>query len=724
MRLTTVVISAGAALFVVSPISRVAAQEVEGVWRDQDGRFAEVEQDGETMKLRTASGLLFSGTVRNNRVRLTYSMSSVDRVPFRMPVQVKRQLVGGEIRLEGTADADGETLRLTLIAETVVWNPNTFAITDRQSSRHTFVYSKSHVAVHVVTYDEVPRPSGRSVSMLAVGDTFDLRLYVPVNWEGRSQRIQVTVEANGRTVEQTVPCRICNNVIDNLLYFMTYTVTTTDRVDPWNQEGRIRVLGLTVSAGDTVTVTYQGVSHKFRVWHLVGGEIRPMTSGHEFNFRLGGSRTVASDAFGSRVTGAFRVSGVPRNMGDPAQVGFINARLYSDTDRQGLRIRLEETGAATDRFWSRQAFTVTKQPTAGTNLRVTAGDRVYLAYGDNVQDIVWTAAGGNGPCYVAMSPAWRVPISRAQYDTMRDLLPERLSVDRLLMPQGVRAGRLRGIERILADPAYLTAEEVIVTKWSIIQRAAAAERVPPAMLGAVLLQNMRSMNSNDIYWDGRDFLRTWGGKSVGISQTPYYIVDNVARNFGITSLGIVKGTVLSEDRIFRLLFDADSSIFVAAAHMRMVADNGLSWARSNSTATVAFWDLTAVGASGNVTDAERNVVSLVGYNMDQWGAISGRPESTAPSWEASEYERGIVTAFEDIRRHSAANGSLAAALQNTPRVYVEAVHNAAPTLHQGVPRCYRGYNAGDIMSNVFPRDQGWSRRIPSSRLGRCPTCGQ
>ncbi len=689
------------------------AQDLSGVWRDADGRFMEVSQSGDEVSLRTEAGLLFTGTLRDGAIRLTYPMRTAGDVPFAMPVQVRRQLVGTDIRLEGTVGSDPDALTLDLLAETLQWNPQTFVITGRQPFRRSVTYRRSHVTIQLSVVG-APGPGPALATMVGRDDSVALRLYVPARWDGLPRTITVTVQGPSETRELRVPCLLCEGVIDNV----SYEVRDAVRYDRLYDQ--VRLFGMPVHDGDILTVGYGGSTLRIRTWDHVGPEIRLMNADHEFNIRTDTTVRLAGDPFGGTVTGMFRASAVPRMMGDPARTAFIQGRLFSDADPQGLPVTLEESGVASDRYWSRQAFQLSAAgPSRGTTLRAGPGDRVYLTIGEGADDVAWVTGGGFGAYGVAKSPAWRVPISRAQYDAMRLLFPEMVTVTSLVSASHsshctdpglcLAAQTEPAFERMLRNPAYLMPEEVIVSRWSAIRRAAAAEGVPPDLVAALLLQNMRSMNWNDIAGDGRDYLRTLTGKSVGISQTPYEIAQRVAARHGIVSLGIARGTVLSDDRTFALLFDADSSVGIAAAHLAYVADLGMRWARRNSAGAAPDFDLAAFGAAaGPVTPAQRTVAATLGHNVDQW-SLTGAPPIVGVVPGTSPYQDAIVLALEDVRRNLRPGGALDPALAATPRVYIEAVDIGL--VHQRVQPYQRGFRAGDVTANHFPRDRRRSPRI-------------
>src|SRR5205823_24204 len=95
--------------------------------------------------------------------------------------------------------------------------------------------------------------------------------------------------------------------------------------------------------------------------------------------------------------------------------------------------------------------------------------------------------------------------------------------------------------------------------WAQIKAAATRNKIPPSLLGAILLQQMRAMNYEDLMYDGEFYigpLLKEGGDTVGISQTPVYIVQRLARETGLPGLrlGIGKGTTLTWKQVLALVF--------------------------------------------------------------------------------------------------------------------------------------------------------------------------
>jgi hypothetical protein len=258
---------------------------------------------------------------------------------------------------------------------------------------------------------------------------------------------------------------------------------------------------------------------------------------------------------------------------------------------------------------------------------------------------------------------------------------------------------VRGLGNYLQDAEYLSAEGIILKLWPTIQLAAQLENVPVSLVAAVLLQNMRSMNYDDLMGD-------WNvGKSIGISQTPYYIVQKVAKLHGIVGVGIGKGTDLEKDMAIFLLNNPSDSVYIAAAHVRTVFDR--AYEHFNTMGNNAgvdllkkFFNINLITNQGDLSEDEKAVYSSIGMNMDQW-QLDGLPEYPYPDL-SGPYTRGIFVAAQDIRRNLNSLGVLSSDLLKLPRLYIEEV-----TYGPLVPECnvedkeYICFRAGDMIPNFF-----------------------
>jgi len=266
----------------------------------------------------------------------------------------------------------------------------------------------------------------------------------------------------------------------------------------------------------------------------------------------------------------------------------------------------------------------------------------------------------------------------------------------------------------LGNSNYATAEQVIVQLWEKIVSVSKIEKVPPTLVAAILLQNMRSMNYFDIEFDGGVF----AGKSIGISQTPYYILQKIARDYGIQSLQWPKGTELSEARSKEILFDAELNPAVAAAHVKMLTEAANKWVKQSTASETMkkrlmdLFDIDYFNGKSVLDFRMKEIAATVGYNVDQWQMV-GTPEAL-PVDISSGYRRGIVVALEDIYNSLDQYGQLRPELYLTPRNYVEDVAFPGAVLEIVSPsdrlKPYRWFKAGDIIPNFYPDPRNLVKR--------------
>jgi hypothetical protein len=406
--------------------------------------------------------------------------------------------------------------------------------------------------------------------------------------------------------------------------------------------------------------------------------------------------------------------------------------VYSDTDHEGWVVPLSPTNPG--EYESEEPLVLRYgAPSEEGVLRVTPGDRVRAKVPTHplMNDPVWvTGWGGDDPgdpeeCRAALAPLWRVPLTRQQYAGLLDKYVLWKPIENAGHVRHFTVLMLSGtppeIQALLSDTNYMTPEEVIVAKWKTIELAAKKEKVPACLIAAVLLQNMRSMNMADLIWDGKlDGTSVVFGKTVGISQTPYYVFQKIVKDRGIDYLDLPQGTALENGKAVELLFDADISVCVAAANIAMVSDRALKYyanANLGAPAKAMYqknFDLSIIRATGPVSEDERKVAGLVGMNVDQW-QLEGAPEENTPG--QSPYERGIVLALEDVRNNLDANGKIKPSLADVPRNYIEAIpagdidnliDAVSGLLEIAVDimpdeRCHIGFKPGDMCPNFYPR---------------------
>lgn len=466
----------------------------------------------------------------------------------------------------------------------------------------------------------------------------------------------------------------------------------------------INNLGQIVGAGN-----YKGNSKAFILTPLKLSKIRifPLKENYEVYYRIGHKyKMLSPDAWGNLLEGTFRIR-AETETGNPNKVDTTWVNVYSDADPKGIDIEVTETAVDSHLFWSREAISVVSDDKSqGMVLHVEYGDRIYVRqYEKDYADRAFVGGGGVRTFHPPISPAWRIPDSRAQYSTMALYMPGGFSIPSILSEPGP------DFAGILRDPQYPTPEEMIFLKWRLIQNAATIEGVPAPLLAAILLQNMRSMNWFDIVVDGAPGQLV--GKSIGISQTPFYILQKVAANHGITSLRIPPGTSLSDDAAVELLFDADKSIYVAAAHIRMLVNRAMAYIQGNFPKPhwpqyMAGFDLNQIPARGEATQAQAETAAIIGYNLDQW-QMNGRPDSMF--YSGDRYEIGIILALKDVLKNINPDGSINFKLTQTPRLYVESViDNCTQPFAEWCldvteeMRAYRLFKAGDIVPNFHMRE--------------------
>lgn len=461
---------------------------------------------------------------------------------------------------------------------------------------------------------------------------------------------------------------------------------------------------------------------KMNIWELE--DVREQTVNYRSRLAVA---TPKDDWLHQSLRGAFRIIAMQPSS-DADAINTIRVTLSSDTDPNGIDLKLSETGPGSNRFRSDEAVTIdSMKPSGGAHLRITPGDRIYLRYEGKIRDVVWTTGGGyeGRGCGKASTPLWRIPDSKQQYMAMRKAWKP-VSVVPVQLDKGSKWKKLGTkfldtevfemrreyfrdtsvtLKNIFNDPQYKTAEEIILLKWRQIQAAAARENIPASLLGAILLQQMRAMNYEDLMYDGQFNVGPVtfdGGDTIGISQTPYYIVQRLARDVGLPALGIVKGTTLTREQAVDLLFDPDPSIDIAAAHIRMLTDLAQKYLdalpAAHANVLKPNFDLARIKTAGEVTDDERNVAYVIGINEDQWQMDTAEPYEKSPSDDG--YGKAVVVALEDIRRHLDASGRLKASITATPRTYAEDTY-PDDSWKRG---CYFGFKGGDMLPNVFPRD--------------------
>lgn len=428
--------------------------------------------------------------------------------------------------------------------------------------------------------------------------------------------------------------------------------------------------------------------------------ILPLKKEYEVNYRTGFKTKFEG------LEGTLQIRGrLYPSLKDDEKQQLTKVRVYSNRDPKGIWVELKEPTKDSKELWSLRAVQVGTKKKSGV-LRVEYGDRVFVTQdvedekSVSHKDFAWFSGGGSQSYGPAITPAWRIPQSKDEYDEIADNYTMLFSADDVLQDPATWANDRH--KRMLLNPKHLTAEEVLYKYWSNIKDATKAEGIPAPLLGAILLQNMRSMNFFDIRLEG---------KSIGISQTPYYMAQKVARLHGIKTLGIQKGTSISEDRAKKMLYNAYKSVYIAAAHIRVLADTAITVLR-NKGRDYRYFNYRYFRGKESVDEKMRGIAGVIGYNVDQW-QMNGTPETVSPSGEG--YELGIVVALEDIYRHLDNKGDLNSSITKTPRNYVEAVLSGGAMIEPSdANKPYRWFKAGDVIPNFYPSKVGVQKSVPSA----------
>lgn len=115
---------------------------VSGVWKTGSGAANRMVQEGGRISFVLGSGLVFGGAANGAQLALAKRYRAASEIPGNLPNPVKEQLVGSELKLEGTLGADGTRFAATLLSEEVKFNAQTFEITSREPKRGTVQFVK------------------------------------------------------------------------------------------------------------------------------------------------------------------------------------------------------------------------------------------------------------------------------------------------------------------------------------------------------------------------------------------------------------------------------------------------------------------------------------------------------------------------------------------------------------------------------------------------------
>ena len=186
------------------------------------------------------------------------------------------------------------------------------------------------------------------------------------------------------------------------------------------------------------------------------------------------------------------------------------------------------------------------------------------------------------------------------------------------------------------------------------------------------------------------------------------MVQKVAMVHGIQTLGLAPGTVLSDERARTMLYDGRKSVYIAAAHIRALADAAIAVLQAEGSTSRNNFNYRYFFGKTALDDRMKATAMVIGYNLDQW-QMTGKPKTRFHSDRG--YEQGIGIALEDIWDHLGPGKTLKKSITETPRNYVETVD----TLGIPVPdaqRPYRWFRPGDIIPNFYASKSSVTKKEP------------